>query len=144
MDDLLTGLNDSFFDAVPSPDPSPVKPKPVIQRTPLKSKSKIRPKLEPKTEPLVASVGDVDMAALVDGAESWDWDDMELDFLTPKKERGGKTKALTPSTESGYIRETCTRCIVEQVTENEVNGRLQKVCASRYLSAWIHTHLIWK
>lgn len=28
---------------------------------------------------------------LLDGAEHWDWNDMEVDFLTPKKSNSGKT-----------------------------------------------------
>jgi hypothetical protein len=28
---------------------------------------------------------------LLDGAENWDWNDMELDFLTPKKPICGKS-----------------------------------------------------
>jgi DNA replication ATP-dependent helicase Dna2 len=33
----------------------------------------------------------LDMSMLLDGAENWDWNDMELDFLTPKKPTCGKT-----------------------------------------------------
>lgn len=135
MSNLLSGLNDSFFDAVPSPDPSPVKPKPPIAKshpvphcTPLKSKAKPTPNA--KTEPGSSYVtgDDVDMAALMDGAEDWNWDDMESDFLTPKKDKAKNiNSALSKPVRSGYQREPCTRCVVEQVIESRVDGRFQKV-----------------
>ena len=119
MESLLSGLNDSFFNAVPSPDPSPVKPAPSRHRTtPNKPKSRpVPPSITPE---------DVDMAALVDGAENWDWDDMESDFLTPKKKQNCK---VSVEADPAYIRETCTRCIVEKVVDAESGGRYEKVCA---------------
>lgn len=33
----------------------------------------------------------IDISMLLDGAEHWDWNDMEVDFLTPKKSNSGKT-----------------------------------------------------
>jgi hypothetical protein len=39
---------------------------------------------------------DVDMEALVHGAEDWDWGDMEADFLTPKKDRTVKSDKVNP------------------------------------------------
>lgn len=93
MKDLLTGLDDSFFNAVPSPDPTPIKlskshqnsrAKPPVTpsrpiRTPKKQKTPIRSKL--------FTAQDVDMAALMEGVEDWDWDDMDSDFLSPKKNK---------------------------------------------------------
>ena len=61
MDDLLSGLDDSFFNAAPSPCPSPHKGN--------------------------AVASDLDIIALTDGAENWDWDDMELDLLTPTERK---------------------------------------------------------
>ena len=103
MEGLLSGLDDSFFSAVPSPDPSPVK------------------------RPIKQSTVDVDIAALVDGAENWDWDDMESDFLTPKKNRGTKNN-VCDEVDTGYKRETCTRCIIERIVETDNGGRYEKVC----------------
>jgi DNA replication ATP-dependent helicase Dna2 len=118
MTGLLFGLNDSFFNAQPSPDPSPVKP--ARRFTPLKPK--------PRPVPSFAApiTDDVDMAALVDGAENWDWDDMESDFLTPKKHQ--KTKVGVDVLDTEYTRETCTRCIVERIIETDNGGRFEKVC----------------
>lgn len=33
----------------------------------------------------------LDISMLLDGAEHWDWNDLEVDFLTPKKSNCGKT-----------------------------------------------------
>jgi DNA replication ATP-dependent helicase Dna2 len=121
MDGLLSGLNDSFFNAVPSPDPSPVKAAP--RATPIKPQS--RP--VPPRPSLLATPEDVDMAALVDGAENWDWDDMESDFLTPKKNQKSKVSA---ELDTGYIRETCTRCIIERITEADNGGKYEKVSST--------------
>ena len=77
MDDLLSGLDDSFFNAAPSLSPSPRKGN--------------------------AAASDLDITGLTDGAENWDWDDMESDFLT------------------------CTRCVVEEVSEIQVHVRWGKV-----------------
>ena len=121
MNGLLSGLNDSFFNAVPSPDPSPVKP---YRLTPLK-------RLAP---PAPSATHDVDMAALVDGAENWDWDDMESDFLTPKKNRKMKVDV---EVDDGYTRDTCTRCIVERIAETNNGGRCEKVCVEL---CWYRVH----
>ena len=61
MDDLVSGLDESFFNAAPSSSPSP------------------------QNNNTVAN--DVDIIGLTDGAENWNWDDMESDILTPTKSR---------------------------------------------------------
>lgn len=33
-----------------------------------------------------------DLATLLDGAENWDWTDMEADFMTPKKKTASPNK----------------------------------------------------
>jgi DNA replication ATP-dependent helicase Dna2 len=38
---------------------------------------------------------DNDLSILLDGAENWDWTDMEADFLTPKKKTVSPNKART-------------------------------------------------
>jgi DNA replication ATP-dependent helicase Dna2 len=100
-------------------------------RTPSKTKG---------TDPLLGVKGmreEDDLTALLDGAEDWDWSDM-MDFVTPKKgdsknakpTPGGLSPAKKPLPQvpkRGYKQETCTRCIVESISEVHVNGRLQKV-----------------
>lgn len=124
MVSLLSGLNDSFFDAVPSPDPSPVKVK-----LP-ESKEKIAPAADTLPAASYVAGDDVDIAALTQGAEDWNWDDMESDFLTPKKDK--EKKVQSNPVQSGYQRELCTRCVVEEIIESQVGGRFQKV--SRFSS----------
>lgn len=105
MQDLLSGLDSSVFDAPPSPDAPrkplssskrPKSPLTHICRTPRKIKrvkSKLAhvlsPVAEPKLPSLFSKISDEnakdDAAFLLDGAEDWDWDDMNADFLTPKK-----------------------------------------------------------
>ncbi|GLB41287.1 putative DNA replication factor Dna2 [Lyophyllum shimeji] len=128
MADLLVDLDSSFWNAVPTPDPSPRKPTPTQILTPRR-----RDAQNPAVKPLapspskVFSAGEVDMATLLEGAENWDWDDMNSDVLTPKKTpRKGKTKADDVQELPRYIPETCTRCIVELVTESYCNGHLEK------------------
>lgn len=89
MADLLVDLDDTFWNAVPTPDPSPKKPAPSWLTT---------PKRHPRNQPSdslscttsapspskIFSAGDVDMTALLEGAEDWDWDDSNSDVLTPK------------------------------------------------------------
>lgn len=125
MDDLLSGLNDSFFDAVPSPDPSPVKPK--------TNAARILPITPKRESSLAMSVEDVDMTALMEGAENWDWDDMEADFLTPKK----KQRLIIESSDPGYLRDPCTRCIVEAIAETNVGGRYEKVRVLFHFLCWL-------
>ena len=38
--------------------------------------------------PSSSKENDGDLAMLLDGAETWDWADMEADFMTPKKSHG--------------------------------------------------------
>jgi DNA replication ATP-dependent helicase Dna2 len=73
------------------------------------------------------------MATLMDGAENWDWDDMESDFLTPKKNR--KNKVCDAVDPAGYTRESCTRCIIERIVEVDNGGRYEKarkICPQPY------------
>ncbi|KAF9222302.1 Dna2-domain-containing protein [Gyrodon lividus] len=63
---------------------------------------------------------DMDMSALLDGAENWDWEDMANDFLTPKK-NGDKAKS-TIAPAKIYTRTPCTRCIVEVVEDSSRFG----------------------
>ena len=44
---------------------------------------------------VVHAVEHVDVDALVYGAEDWDWDDMNSDFMTPKKSSPVKPKVIS-------------------------------------------------
>lgn len=135
MADILNTISDDFFNAVPSPDPSPkkraiTKAKPqLIGRRPQKPNDIL-------TSKFCVAEEDVDMAALVHGAQDWDWGDMEADFLSPKKARKHSLPSFSARPEPGselklepeYFREPCTRCVVEAVVENEDDrGRYHKV-----------------
>lgn len=89
MNGLLAGIDNSFFDAVPSPDPSPKKIK-------ASAKSCAKPagiecnSSSPNVKGTTKSneVTESDLASLLEGAENWDWNDMELDACSvnnPKK-----------------------------------------------------------
>jgi DNA replication ATP-dependent helicase Dna2 len=88
MNDLFANLDHDFFTAVPSPDPSPVKRPTIIDLTsPIKHKPRKKSAATSPTKMFSASTENLDMAALVEGASSWDWGDMECDILSPQKKR---------------------------------------------------------
>ncbi|KAJ7095853.1 DNA replication factor Dna2-domain-containing protein [Mycena belliarum] len=125
MKSLLSDMDESFWNAVPTPDPTPVKPP--LAESSLANKF-ITPTKPSRRTPCVAShpesisAGDVDMATLLDGAEDWDWSDMNSDFISPVKKSPKKPTPATPV----HVPLPFTRCIVESVTEVTTNGRLQK------------------
>ncbi|KAJ7134639.1 Dna2-domain-containing protein [Mycena epipterygia] len=126
MKSLLSDMDNSFWSAVPTPDPSPAKPpaesshskKPPIT-TPTKP-----PRKAPNVQPKPVYPGDVDMAALLDGAEDWDWSDMNSDFMSPVKKI--PIKPVIPPATPAHVPLPYTRCTVESVSETMNNGRLQK------------------
>ena len=73
FNDLLQGLDDSFWSAVPSPDPSPVKQKKPTPCTPTKSR-------QPKK--ILSSIDDYDITTFLEGSENWD---LDADPFTPIK-----------------------------------------------------------
>ncbi|KAG6911010.1 hypothetical protein DXG01_005425 [Tephrocybe rancida] len=86
MADLLGNLDDPFWTAVPTPDPSPQKPIKNQILTPTRHpRATQRGKVLAPSPSKIFSAGDVDMTALLEGAEDWDWDDTASDILTPKK-----------------------------------------------------------
>lgn len=92
MDGLLLDLDDSFWNAVPTPDPSPKKSVPSHLATPKRlnqtrnqSSKPLKPIPAAPSPSKVFSAGDVDLTALLEGAEDWNWDDLDSDLLTPKK-----------------------------------------------------------
>ncbi|KAJ3553389.1 hypothetical protein NM688_g3640 [Phlebia brevispora] len=87
-----------------------------------------------------------DLDQLLAGAEDWDWDDMNSDFLTPKKSPSkagrpampGSSASLLPALvlnteakqsdveEAQYHKEPCTRCVVKSVQDVVVEGEDRK------------------
>ncbi|KIY45477.1 Dna2-domain-containing protein [Fistulina hepatica ATCC 64428] len=132
MNDLLSGIDDSFWSYAPSPDPSPKRKKttatPQQSRTSRKrtlALSKSLPLPEKPQYPLsrVLSAESIDMAALFEGAEDWDWDDTLSDPATPKKPSpkkptGAARETVNTTVQSlpRYIPAPCTRCVVESVS----------------------------
>ncbi|KAK0443455.1 AAA domain-containing protein [Armillaria borealis] len=119
MQDLLSGLDDSFWNASPTPDPSPAKPKQKTTR--LKQEEK-----RPSTPPKPVSAQNLNLSELLEGAEDWDFSD---DFLTPKKEVKKKEiplKSLQPPAQRSFKSAACTRCIVQAVEEHQVGSRHEK------------------
>ncbi|KAI0045795.1 hypothetical protein FA95DRAFT_90910 [Auriscalpium vulgare] len=139
MNDLLSGINDSFFDAVPTPDPSPAKPPPPqshapiahsVLTTPTKPR-KIRrytpsPVKRRVTSPAIGKsfvVGDLD----VEDAAGWDWDAISDYVPTPKKPPSSKQKVPLPVDEDEYEPEPCTRCIILAIEDVWVGDNFEKV-----------------
>ncbi|KAF5381699.1 hypothetical protein D9615_005608 [Tricholomella constricta] len=124
MADLLHGLDDSFWKATPTPDPSPKKPLASQAVTPRRHKQAAKPPAPSPSK--VFSAGEVDMTALLEGAEDWDWDDMSPNILTPKQSPVKKKSKMNIPQPLSYTPETCTRCTVESVTQSEYNEPFQK------------------
>ncbi|KAG7440565.1 Dna2-domain-containing protein [Guyanagaster necrorhizus] len=117
MQDLLSGLDNSFWNA--SPTPSPAKPK--QKTTPITPEKK-----QPSTPPKVLSTKNVNLTDLLEGAEDWDFSD---DFLTPKKETKKKEILHKPPpqlAQKSFKSAACTRCIVQAIEEHQVGSRHEK------------------
>ncbi|KAG6852485.1 hypothetical protein C0991_011583 [Blastosporella zonata] len=122
MTDLLDNLDESFWNAVPTPDPSPQKP--IASRIVTPRRTARRPSKPPAPSPSkIFSAGEVDIADLLEGAENWDWDDTVSDIVTPKKSPLKKT--LNIQSAPIYAPETCTRCIIESISL-ELSDHVQK------------------
>ncbi|CAL1710756.1 unnamed protein product [Somion occarium] len=140
MNDLLFGVDDSFFNAVPSPDPTPKKGHvlgrttsrlSLIQRTPTKNRTprKALVKSPLSTRKNASAGNDQGLDLLLEGAESWDWDDMNTDFLTPEHrdciQHLNSENAGSISLRVDNI--VVTRCIVKEVQENMQSVYYEKV-----------------
>ncbi|GBE84559.1 DNA replication ATP-dependent helicase/nuclease dna2 [Sparassis crispa] len=117
LNDLLSGLDSSFFNAASSSDPPEIP-----------SPHKKCPNVIPKTPTKVLTPRNVDLDELVAGAEDWDWDDMNSDFMSPKKPKSPK-KTLKIASTSKYTPQTCTRCNVIRVDEVLTTHPYQKTLA---------------
>lgn len=95
MQDLLAGIDDSIFSTVPSPEAprkrvsstkihlSPVR---CSYKTPKKNRQGHNSSPLATRSPLQNKDAQKDgLSLLLAGAEDWDWDDMNADFMTPKK-----------------------------------------------------------
>ncbi|KAJ3830368.1 Dna2-domain-containing protein [Lentinula raphanica] len=132
MHDLFAELDDSVWYAPPTPSPSKKKPNTTHStrqpRTPFRkhrSQSLTRlPGILKRAGPSpsrVFSADNVDMKAMLEDMEDdWDWDSNEI---SPKKKPNRETFHLAGSK---HVSETCVRCIVETVSENDIEGRLSK------------------
>lgn len=100
MNDLLFGLDNSFPSTVPSSKLLPKK----ISRATLHQTPKRRcvkhgpttPKTTLRTPAGIFVAQDVDIDQLVEGAEDWDWDDMNSECMT-SKENASLTQAVSSS-----------------------------------------------
>ncbi|KAH9914176.1 Dna2-domain-containing protein [Epithele typhae] len=98
-------------------------------RTPRRAPQSTRGAPTPQATQRAKNVAEiVDMSALVDGAEDWDWDDMNDDFMSPVKlnspVRPKRSRYdVGPDTSRAPV---ATRCIVRTVRET-AGGRPQKI-----------------
>jgi DNA replication ATP-dependent helicase Dna2 len=81
MNNLLSGLDSA---------PQPEHPSKLNRTASCSSTAPKTPSRNAGSRPATRN-GDKDISMLVDGAENWDWNDMEADFLTPNKSNSGKT-----------------------------------------------------
>ncbi|KAI0635451.1 Dna2-domain-containing protein [Trametes polyzona] len=82
----------------------------------------------PKARHTVYAAQDVDFDALMEGVEDWDWDEMNSDFLTPRKSSPVKPKRSKYNISAEKCqRSPATRCTIKEVEERFVSGRFEKV-----------------
>jgi DNA replication ATP-dependent helicase Dna2 len=102
MQDLLAGIGDSIFNAVPSPEqPRKRVQSPKLYRSPVNCllKTPRKESNSPVTTPRstrspcrLKKTEAEEVATLLEGSENWDWDDILLDAMTPKKKSPRKVK----------------------------------------------------
>jgi len=92
MSQLLQGLDDSFWSAVPSPDPSPIKqkkPSCIPEATPsTPTKSRQPAQTKQILSSTVFSADDHDITTFLEGSENWD---LDADPFSPIKPSSSKT-----------------------------------------------------
>ncbi|THH05716.1 hypothetical protein EW145_g4595 [Phellinidium pouzarii] len=112
MEDLLSGIDSSFFDAMPSPDPTPQKNKERSTRSNAGTDQQ-KQTTDLSTEARTARKDlSFDMAALLEGAEDWDWNDMYDDLHFPERNSTAKSETVNSPREE---REPVFRCIVQSL-----------------------------
>ncbi|KAG7095095.1 hypothetical protein E1B28_005882 [Marasmius oreades] len=133
MKNLLAGLDDSFWNAVPTPDPSPTKKNKEatgnLPRTPVKGSKHTCSQSTPilsKSSP--SKLQDSAAEELMKGVEGWDWDmnyEISPKKPSPKKSKVSPAQPLLPKSPN-YTTTSATRCTVETVLETELEGKTSK------------------
>ncbi|KAL1751935.1 DNA replication factor Dna2-domain-containing protein [Schizophyllum commune] len=123
MAGLISDLDESFWNAQPSPDSSPVKRRSPAKRRRVESPEKtrttplsplaIRTPITP-TRKRHATATEFDMGDFLAGCDDWDLDNVS-DMLSPKKVKAEGT-IVEPAPR--FLREPCTRCVVESITDD--------------------------
>ncbi|KAJ4472562.1 Dna2-domain-containing protein [Lentinula edodes] len=143
LHDLFAELDESVWNAPPTPDPSPARKRPTglqVAQEPRTPSNKNKLKLAARSPTAFKHVGpspsrvfsanDADIEAMLEGVEDdWDWD---VNEISPMKKPKVETFQLAGSR---HVRETCTRCSVESVSEYEISGRYSKVLAQNLIVA---------
>ena len=124
MSQLLQGLDDSFWSAVPSPDPSPIK-----QKKPLPP---VVP--DPCTRCVVESASVLEESSidgrLLQGLDDSFWSAVPSPDPSPIKQKK-PLPPVTPCTSSSkLVPDPCTRCVVESVLEESSIDCRRKVLSS--------------
>lgn len=95
MSQLLQGLDESFWSAVPSPDPSPIKQRKSIQPATAPC-TPTKPRHPAQTKQILSSTvfsaDSHDLAAFLEGSENWD---LDADPFSPIKP-SSSSKTVTP------------------------------------------------
>lgn len=152
MHELLAGIDDSIFDAIPSPDqpqrhvPSKTKvqPSPVrcIFKTPEKQQhGRVATPKSTRSPAQTKENGQAeDLVALLEGAEDWDWEDMHADFLTPKKTVPCEQKVR--QSKRGYL--TCHGKLLSLRATRTMHGHYNSKPPRRFLKGFPnHVHDAW-
>ncbi|CCL99895.1 uncharacterized protein FIBRA_01920 [Fibroporia radiculosa] len=80
----------------------------------------------PQTPARTYSAQDVDVDQLLAGAEDWDWDDMNSDCLSPKKNKSPKKVRPAIHAPPKHDLRKCIRCSVKHVTDMYDDSSYQK------------------
>ncbi|KAM6495129.1 Dna2 domain containing protein [Amanita muscaria] len=123
---LVADLDDSFWNAPPTPDASPLKPNPktfCLTSTPIKPhralhESPLKFLLSPSK--VLGLTEDGDISQTLDGIDTWDWDDTFSEPPSSPKKTKRELQQRSKSIE-------WTRCTVRMVEHGSSNGRYQIV-----------------
>ncbi|KAF8154731.1 AAA domain-containing protein [Crassisporium funariophilum] len=130
MSQLMQGLDDSFWNAVPSPDPTPIKnqrlpsqPTPqILPSIPLTPTKRPASFLKPSASTSSLTQQEYDISAFLEGSENWD---LDADPFSPIKP-SVKIPVSPP-----YVPEICTRCVVETVVDECAEDGWRKAIVAR-------------
>ncbi|KAH8096830.1 Dna2-domain-containing protein [Cristinia sonorae] len=149
MDDILSGM-DTFASASDSSNFSKRKSlsskhTDSVLKTPIKAKaypppSIATPRSARKRATPVKTSGVDDVLGLLEGVEDWDWDDMNSDFMTPKKQKMAYFTA--PENPVLTKAEMSTRCIVKLVELIDTTDCYEKILTVHAVSEEEIRHVI--